>query len=74
MKTLIQAVTTDALNRKDFRGYLNIGTLSLDFNIENPFTIAENAEIMVSSGINDPYDARPIVETCGAWLSVCSKR
>ena len=60
LKTLIQAVTTDALNRKDFRGYLNIGTLSLDFNIENPFTIAENAEIMVSSGINDPYDARQL--------------
>ena len=36
LKTLIQTVTTDALNRNDFRGYLNIGTLSLDYNIRKP--------------------------------------
>ena len=62
LKTLIQTVTTDALNRNDFRGYLNIGTLSLDYNIENPLTIAENAKLMASEGFNDPYDSQHLWE------------
>ena len=62
LKTLIQAVTADALTRKDFVGYLNIGTLSLDYNIENPLAIAENAKQMASEALNDPYDSQHLWE------------
>ena len=62
LKTLIKAVTTDAFNNKDFRGYLNIGNLSLDYNIENPFPLAENAKLMASAGLDDLYYSRHLWE------------
>ncbi len=60
LKSLIKAVTSDAFNSKDNRGFLNAGELCLDYRIEDPVILAENAAAMAASESKDPHGSQDL--------------
>ena len=60
LKSLIKAVASDAFNLKDNRGFLNAGELCLDYSIEDPIILAENAEAMAALESKDPHDSQDL--------------
>ena len=55
LRTLVGAVIQDAIVRQDHRGFFNASEVALQFRINNPATIAANAETFAESKDVDPH-------------------
>ena len=60
LRALARAVTQDACERQDHRGYLNSAELGLLFRIDDDATIAANAETLAASKDLDPHWSRDL--------------
>ena len=60
LKSLVRAVIRDAFDREDHRGYLHSGEIGLRFRIEEPATIAANAETLASTNPPEPHTSRDL--------------
>ena len=60
LKTLVSVVTRDAFDRKDHRGFLNTAELGLNFRIDEPATIAQDAETLVTTNSPDAFTSREL--------------
>lgn len=60
LNALVRAVIRDALEREDHRGYLNSAELGLQFRIDDPATIAADAEALAASNELDPHWSRDL--------------
>lgn len=61
LKSLLQNVLQDAFDKRDARGFLNIGKLCLRFRMRDLAPIAANAENLASAADVVPFDA------CDLW-------
>ena len=55
VRTLIGAVIRDAIDRQDHRGFFNSSKVALQFRVDDPATIATNAEAFAGSKDVDPH-------------------
>ena len=55
LRTLVGAVIRDAIYRQDHRGFFNASEVALQFRIDDPASIAANAEIFATSKDVDPH-------------------
>ena len=55
LKTLVCSVIRDAVHRQDHRGFFNSAEVALQFAIDDPATIAANAETFAASEDVDPH-------------------
>ena len=62
LKTLVSVVTRDAFDRKDHRGFLNTAERGLNFRIDEPATIAQDAETLVTTNSPDAFTSRELWE------------
>ena len=62
LKSLVPIVTRDAFNREDHRGFFNIAELCLQYRINDPVTLASQAEKLVSTNDPDPFTSRELWE------------
>ena len=62
LKTLVSVVIRVAFDRKDHRGFLNTAELGLNFRIDEPATIAQDAETLVTANSPDAFTSRELWE------------
>ena len=55
LRTLVGAVIRDAIDRRDHRGFFNASEVALQFRIDDPASIAVNAESFAASKDVDPH-------------------
>lgn len=60
LKTLVQTVSQDAFDRGDHRGFLNGAELGLRFGIDEPTTLARNAETLVAKDSPNGFTSREL--------------
>ena len=60
LKSLVQAVTRDAFDRKDHREFLNTAALGLRFWIDEPDALARDAETMATKDSPNGWTAREL--------------
>ena len=60
LKSLVQAATRDAFDRKDHRGFLNAAEFGLQFRIDEPAGLARDAEMLVATARPDGFASRQL--------------
>ena len=62
LKSLVQVVTRDASDREDHRGFLNVAERCLQYRVDDPVTLASEAEKLVSTNVPDAFTSRELWE------------
>ena len=62
LKSLVQVVTRDASDREDHRGFLNVAERCLQYRVDDPVTLASEAEKLVSTNDPDAFTSRELWE------------
>ena len=62
LRILLAAVIGDAINRQDHQGFFNAADVALHFGLDDPATIASNAESFATSEDVDPHWSRDLWE------------
>lgn len=60
LKSLVQKVTQDTFNQEDFKGFIRVANLNLQFSIDKPEILASRAEELVEIKDLDPFISRKL--------------
>ena len=60
LKSLVRAVTRDAFERREHRGFLNVARLGLRFGCDEPDALARNSETLVAANSPNEFTSRAL--------------